>query len=762
MEENGNKLDNLKHPEPLPSVSDPLIKYDHRLSNSTTNNGSGYINANGHNKGNYDANDSHSKGKSSTCLAGNSGTCLTRRLKIYKNVFVLSFSFFLLFSAFQGLVNLQTSIHSDGLDNESSYQNASNKNQGGLGAYTMCAMYLALAVSSILLPQIFIDRLTLKWTIVLCILLYTGYIFANLRPSWITLIPAAICLGLAGAPLWTAQCTYIAQLGRFLAQVIINQRSKRAHVEAVRSGRDSDRYNLKLLTNKDTRKRNRQMSYDSNRESLNSDNTNIEEGREVQYGKMKEIDRDDDDINNVSTITNDNDESHTMHKNKSIKRKMVKKLTEKTIPHLLGIFFCFFQGGQIFGNIISSLTLQSNVKDIFLFPKPIPLNTNYQWHSKNTKSLQNVHRLYEYLAQRQYCGGKHCPLTDSNIIEYIRKDKNYSGIYGQDVLSVHNSKTGLVKLKHREIIISKINMLCYVYAIMSMSAALMVALFLDPISIPSLASLIPVSTINEASDRTDTLHRTILNPFKKSDKILSHKLLNDTLSPALSPSIHKESEMFNFNIAKTKNIKCCKANYLYEIGSTFRQMKNNIQILLIPLTIYMGLEQGFVAADFTRAFVSCYFGLRFVGLVMSFYGVIDALSSIMGGSINNLFPRYLIFVLIYFTHISCLPVMYFYPNFGDKFMHVLFIAGLWAIGDGVLQPQLNGLYGTLFNKRKETSAYANCRLWEAVGFLISFGLHEKLCIKYKFIILGCVLTIGMICYGLIEYILFRRRRQSSH
>ena len=35
------------------------------------------------------------------------------------------------------------------------------------------------------------------------------------------------------------------------------------------------------------------------------------------------------------------------------------------------------------------------------------------------------------------------------------------------------------------------------------------------------------------------------------------------------------------------------------VAATFRHMKKNYQQLLIPLTIWSGLEQGFFGADFT-------------------------------------------------------------------------------------------------------------------------------------------------------------------
>ena len=70
------------------------------------------------------------------------------------------------------------------------------------------------------------------------------------------------------------------------------------------------------------------------------------------------------------------------------------------------------------------------------------------------------------------------------------------------------------------------------------------------------------------------------------------------------------------------------------ITATVRQMSNREQLLLIPLTLWCGVEQGFFGADFTavtilslqflatcgQAFVTCTYGVHTVGLVLVFSG----------------------------------------------------------------------------------------------------------------------------------------------
>lgn len=118
------------------------------------------------------------------------------RRSIFKNVVVVSSGFLLLFTAFQSVSNLQSSINSE----------------QGLGTYTLATIYVALVVSCMFVPAFMISRLGLKYTLVVSMLMYTVYFMANFYPTWFTMIPASIILGLGGAPLWTAKCAYLTTL----------------------------------------------------------------------------------------------------------------------------------------------------------------------------------------------------------------------------------------------------------------------------------------------------------------------------------------------------------------------------------------------------------------------------------------------------------------------------------------------------------------------------------------------------------------------
>merc|ERR1719336_3164886 len=65
------------------------------------------------------------------------------------------------------------------------------------------------------LPSIMIDKLTVKWALVVSVFCYSSYIAAE----FYTLLPTAFVLGLGAAPMWSAKCTYLTQVANRLARI---------------------------------------------------------------------------------------------------------------------------------------------------------------------------------------------------------------------------------------------------------------------------------------------------------------------------------------------------------------------------------------------------------------------------------------------------------------------------------------------------------------------------------------------------------------
>ncbi|XP_026477217.1 UNC93-like protein [Ctenocephalides felis] len=130
--------------------------------------------------------------------------------RILKNVCIVSIAFMIHFTAFMGAANLQSSI------------NAS----AGLGTASLATIYGSLVLSNLFLPVLMIGWLGCKWTMAVSFITYMPYIAAQFGPSFGTMIPAALCVGFGGGPLWCAKCTYLTVLAAAYAKITDGKNSE--------------------------------------------------------------------------------------------------------------------------------------------------------------------------------------------------------------------------------------------------------------------------------------------------------------------------------------------------------------------------------------------------------------------------------------------------------------------------------------------------------------------------------------------------------
>ncbi|NP_001137419.1 protein unc-93 homolog A isoform X3 [Homo sapiens] len=183
--------------------------------------------------------------------------------------------------------------------------------------------------------------------------------------------------------------------------------------------------------------------------------------------------------------------------------------------------------------------------------------------------------------------------------------------------------------------------------------------------------------------------------------------------------------------------------------STFKLYRDKRLCLLILLPLYSGLQQGFLSSEYTRSYVTCTLGIQFVGYVMICFSATDALCSVLYGKVSQYTGRAVLYVLGAVTHVSCMIALLLWRPRADHLAVFFVFSGLWGVADAVWQTQNNALYGVLFEKSKE-AAFANYRLWEALGFVIAFGYSMFLCVHVKLYILLGVLSLTMVAYGLVE------------
>ena len=118
----------------------------------------------------------------------------------YKNVYGLSLSYVVLFTAFIGLQNLQSSINS----------------AGGLGLATLSLVYAMFIAAGFITPA-FLKLFGTKYSLLFGFICHLIYTLTNYYPSWYTLVPASILIGFALGPLWAAASTHLAEVAVMVA-----------------------------------------------------------------------------------------------------------------------------------------------------------------------------------------------------------------------------------------------------------------------------------------------------------------------------------------------------------------------------------------------------------------------------------------------------------------------------------------------------------------------------------------------------------------
>ncbi|XP_029966647.1 protein unc-93 homolog A [Salarias fasciatus] len=184
--------------------------------------------------------------------------------------------------------------------------------------------------------------------------------------------------------------------------------------------------------------------------------------------------------------------------------------------------------------------------------------------------------------------------------------------------------------------------------------------------------------------------------------------------------------------------------------ATFRLLKDWRLLTLIPLTMYSGFEQSFLAGEYTKNYVTCALGIHYVGFVMMCFGAANSLCSFLFGRLAEFTGRAALFFFAALANFSCIIALLFWRPDPDQLWIFFVFPGLWGMSDAIWQTQTNALYGVLFPRDKE-AAFANYRMWESLGFVTAFAYSTFLCLEYKLYILLSFLLLTLVTYPVVEF-----------
>ncbi|VDI53944.1 Hypothetical predicted protein [Mytilus galloprovincialis] len=124
---------------------------------------------------------------------------------------------------------------------------------------------------------------------------------------------------------------------------------------------------------------------------------------------------------------------------------------------------------------------------------------------------------------------------------------------------------------------------------------------------------------------------------------------------------------------------------------TFKHLwQSPYQKLLVILTMYSGVEQAFIAGDFTKSYISCTIGIRNVGYVMICYGIVNAICSLSFGRLMMYVGQIPLFAFAFVVHGGTQTALLLWQPQQEPVYIIYIFAGLWGTGDAVIQAQING------------------------------------------------------------------------
>ncbi|KAB0795294.1 hypothetical protein PPYR_12133 [Photinus pyralis] len=192
---------------------------------------------------------------------------------------------------------------------------------------------------------------------------------------------------------------------------------------------------------------------------------------------------------------------------------------------------------------------------------------------------------------------------------------------------------------------------------------------------------------------------------------------------------------------------------------TLKHLFNPYQLLILPITMFIGAEQAFIAADFNASFVSCGWGISNIGFVMICFGAVNAIAAIFAGGISKKTGRVPMIAFAFVVHVGLLITLLIWKPTSINKVPFFVVAGLWGLCDAVWLVQINALCGILF-PGKEEAAYSNFRLWESTGSVITYAYSPYLRTDAKIYLLLTLLVIGVGAYGTIELIERKAKRDT--
>ncbi|CAG5126163.1 unnamed protein product [Candidula unifasciata] len=174
-------------------------------------------------------------------------------------------------------------------------------------------------------------------------------------------------------------------------------------------------------------------------------------------------------------------------------------------------------------------------------------------------------------------------------------------------------------------------------------------------------------------------------------------------------------------------------------------------LLLLPMLMYSIMQFGFISGEVTMAFVTCPLGIHMVGYIMICFGITASMCSYISGILCKYTGRVSQIITASVLNLAVLVFMTYWQPTSGSLIPYFCVIGLWGVGDGVWNCQVNSIMGVVFSDKFE-EAYSGLRVAQGLGVAILFSYSNLVCMTVKIYIIAGVCVVSLVCYLTMELV----------
>ncbi|XP_055546543.1 uncharacterized protein LOC129730924 [Wyeomyia smithii] len=179
-----------------------------------------------------------------------------------------------------------------------------------------------------------------------------------------------------------------------------------------------------------------------------------------------------------------------------------------------------------------------------------------------------------------------------------------------------------------------------------------------------------------------------------------------------------------------------------------------------PMAYFIGTEQGYMLADFMKAFVSCELGPNTVAGAMIGMGIMQLIAACTLSMLLRHTKRVIVIIAGFIFHACLLLVLLRWKPSKDDSAVLYVIPAAWGVCNAVWETLITALV-TLTHSIKVAEVQSPLQALRFLGLGITFAGHGLLCEAPKIIILAILLVISVVPYTMLELKLESQRKAAK-